>query len=70
LGIMAAARALHLDFIPLLDERYDLVIPKRYYDSEFLQPLLAILQESSFRIEVENLGGYDASHMGQVVAEV
>ncbi|MBL7119799.1 MAG: molybdopterin biosynthesis protein [Dehalococcoidia bacterium] len=70
LGIMAAARALDLDFIPLLKERYDLVIPRSYYESAFLEPLLAILQQPSFTAEVENLGGYDASDMGQVIAKL
>ena len=40
LGILAAARALGLDFIPLLKERYDLAIPRSFYESELLQPLL------------------------------
>jgi putative molybdopterin biosynthesis protein len=70
LGIMAAARALDLDFIPLLKERYDLIIPRRYYESPLLEPLLRILQQSSFRAEVERLGGYDASDMGRVPASL
>jgi len=70
LGIMAAAKALNLDFIPLLKERYDLVVPRLYYESPFLQPLLDILEQPSLRAEVESLGGYDASHMGQVVAKL
>ncbi len=70
LGIRAAATSLNLDFIPLLKERYDLVIPRSYYESPFLQPLLTILRQSSFQTEVEALGGYDTSHMGQVVAEL
>lgn len=70
LGIMAAARALDLDFVPLLKERYDLVMPRSYYESTFLEPLLAILQQPSFKAEVESLGGYDASDMGQVIAKL
>jgi len=70
LGIMAAARALNLDFLPLLKERYDLIIPQPYYESPFLEPLLAILKQPSFRAEVESLGGYDTSDMGQVVAKL
>jgi len=70
LGIYAAAKALNLDFIPLLKERYDLVIPRLYYESPFLEPLLAIIKHSSFRAEVEALGGYDTSQMGQVIAEL
>jgi putative molybdopterin biosynthesis protein len=70
LGIMSAAKALNLDFIPLLKERYDLIIPRLYYESTFLQPLLDVLQQPSFRAEVESLGGYDTSQMGQVVAKL
>ena len=63
------ARALDLDFVPLLKERYDLVIPRVHYESSLLEPMLAILREASFRAEVEGLGGYDVSQMGQVIAE-
>ena len=70
LGIMAAAKALNLDFIPLLKERYDLIIPRLYYESPFLEPLLDILQQPSFRAAVESLGGYDTSQMGQVIAKL
>ena len=70
LGILAAARALDLDFVPLLKERYDLVIPKRYYESQLLQPLLQIIRRSDFQEQVTNLGGYDTSQTGQVIAEL
>jgi putative molybdopterin biosynthesis protein len=70
LGILAAARALQLDFVPLLKERYDLIIPRDYYDSELLAPLLSIIHGPDFRREVELLGGYDASEMGNIVAEL
>jgi len=67
LGIMAAARALNLDFVPLLKEEYDLVILRVYYESSLLEPLLSILHQPSFQREVEGLGGYDVLKMGQVV---
>ena len=70
LGILAAARALDLDFVPLLKERYDLIIPREHYDSDQLAPLLEIIRGPDFRLEVEALGGYDASEMGSVVAEL
>lgn len=70
LGILAAARAHGLDFIPLAKERYDLVIPRAYYESELLQPFLNLLRSSGFRSEVEALGGYDVSEMGLVVAKL
>lgn len=70
LGILAAARALDLDFVPLLKERYDLVIPRRYYESELLQPLLEIIRSSEFKEQVTALGGYDTSQTGQVMAKL
>ncbi len=65
LGILAAARALRLEFIPLLKERYDLIIPLEHYESELLAPLLEVIRSAAFRQEVEALGGYDASDMGR-----
>jgi putative molybdopterin biosynthesis protein len=70
LGILAAARALDLDFVPILKERYDLVIPREVYESDLLAPLLAIVRGPAFGPLVESLGGYDVSRMGEVVAEV
>lgn len=70
LGILAAARALELDFVPLLQEQYDLVIPREHYESALLAPLLAAVRSEAFRRDVEALGGYDVSRMGQVAAEV
>ena len=70
LGILAAARALNLDFVPLMKERYDLVIPRDVYESELLKPLLELIRGSEFRKQVESLGGYDASQMGEIVAEI
>ena len=70
LGILSAARALHLDFIPLLTEQYDLVIPRAHYESDLLQPLLNLLSNEEFRQAVNDLGGYDVRRMGRVQAEI
>jgi putative molybdopterin biosynthesis protein len=70
LGILAAARALELDFVPLLQERYDLIVPREVFTSDLLAPLLEIVRGAPFRQEVEALGGYDARAMGRVVAEL
>lgn len=66
LGIRAAARALHLDFVPLAQERYELVIPKQHYESELLRPLLDLLHDDEFKTAVAALPGYDVSIMGEV----
>ena len=69
LGILAAARALKLDFVPILKERYDLVIPREHYELELMQPLLTLIRGPDLRLQVEALGGYDTSQMGEVVGE-
>jgi putative molybdopterin biosynthesis protein len=68
LGIRAAASALGLGFIPLEDERYDLVIPTEYLGTPLLDPFLALLQDPDFRRTVESLDGYDASVMGESIS--
>ena len=70
LGILSASRAMDLDFVPLLTEQYDLVIPREHYGSELLAPFLDLMGSDAFRSEVEALGGYDVSSMGRVVAEL
>ena len=67
LGILGAARALNLDFIPLLKERYDLIIPEPHYRDPLLRPLLDLITSEGFKQEVEALGGYDTSETGRVV---
>jgi len=69
LGIAAAAQALDLDFIPLFQERYDLVIPKQFAGDELLAPLFDVLADSRFRELVSKLKGYDVSVMGNVILE-
>ena len=69
LGIAAAAQALDLDFIPLFQERYDLVIPKTHAGSDLLTPLFGLLADSAFRGAVTQLKGYDVSVMGTIILE-
>ena len=68
LGILAAANALDLDFIPLFEERYDLIIPREFSDSTLLNPLFDLLASQQFREEVNGIPGYDTREMGNVVA--
>jgi putative molybdopterin biosynthesis protein len=69
LGIAAAAKALELDFVPLYQERYDLVVPKVHAESDLLAPLFSVLGNKDFRAAVSALPGYDVSVMGNLVVE-
>jgi len=64
----AAARVFGLDFVPLVSERYDLVIRKQHLDLPAVQLLIDTLNRTAFRRELEGLGGYDTSGAGQQLA--
>ena len=64
MGVFSAAKAVGLDFVPLRNERYDLVMPREVYDSDLLRPMLELLRDDGFRSQVEELGGYDVSEYG------
>jgi len=67
IGIRSAAAICGLDFLPLQRERYDLVIPKTYYDTlHGLKTLLDTVVNRSFREELEALGGYDTRETGAI----
>jgi molybdopterin molybdotransferase/putative molybdopterin biosynthesis protein len=65
LGLQAAAYQYKLDFIPLFDERYDLVLPRE--NEKTLMPLLDYLQTASFRNELNVLTGYNPAHSGEQI---
>jgi putative molybdopterin biosynthesis protein len=67
LGIMAAAQAFGLGFVPLATEPYDLAVAPGALESPQLAPLWALLQSDRFKASVEELGGYSAEEMGRRV---
>ena len=68
LGILASARALGLDFIPLTKERYDLVIPAEFMGDPKIELLLDVVRSRGFRDEVVAMGGYEVEDAGSIVA--
>lgn len=67
LGIYAAARALKLDFIPVVTEQYDLVIPESYFQTRNIRVLLDTINTGRFKRRVEALGGYSTGRTGEIV---
>jgi excisionase family DNA binding protein len=66
LGLAAAARQYDLDFLPLLEERFDLLIwRKAYFDPPF-QKFLKFCGSPAFRAKADDLSGYDISGFGTV----
>lgn len=71
LGIEKAAMQVNnVDFIPLQKERYDLVLRQEDLEKPHFQALMSILNSAAFKNEVLGIGGYDVSHMGQIIANV
>ena len=67
LGIYAAAKALGLEFVPVVTEVYDLVIPAELYDTEPIRCLLEVVGSAEFRRRVDALGGYSTRHTGETL---
>lgn len=67
LGIYAAAKALNLDFIPVVTEQYDLVIDEAYFNSDKMKILLATINSEKFKQRVELLGGYSTEKTGEII---
>ena len=66
LGVLAAARAFGLDFVPVAREPYDLVVAAQTLDEPLLAPAAGRCSGSrDFRAAVEALGGYGTQEMGR-----
>jgi putative molybdopterin biosynthesis protein len=67
LGIYAAAKALDLDFIPVVTEQYDLIIPQAHFESENIQRMLETINSYEFKARAEALGGYSTEKTGEII---
>ena len=66
IGILAAARALGCDFVPLATEPYEFALLASSLEDQRIGELLAAMREPALRAAVNALGGYDASNAGEV----
>ena len=60
----------NLDFIPLLEERFDFVIKKEMLDAEPVKKLMKVLKDPVFRKEIAHFSGNDYRDLGKVITEV
>jgi putative molybdopterin biosynthesis protein len=68
-GIEKAARIVGVEFLPVIRERYDLVILKNAENEELIQIVRDILRSASFRDELAAIGGYDLTYTGEIMYE-
>jgi molybdate-binding protein len=64
-----AARAHGLPFIPLAEERFDLIVAKEHAGDARIIRLLDLLSARSFRREIETLGGHVTRDSGRLMAD-
>jgi putative molybdopterin biosynthesis protein len=67
LGVRSAANALGLDFIPVGEEQYDLVMRRSFFESDKGEKLLEAIRSDSFKSAVTALGGYDTHSAGEIL---
>jgi putative molybdopterin biosynthesis protein len=68
LGIKAAADAMDLDFIPLLEERYDFIIPTDFLQDTRMGKILEVINSEKFKSQVIALGGYRTDNTGEIMS--
>jgi len=69
MGVETAARQFHLGFVPLLNERYYLLLRRDSLRSPMVERLLGVMRSREFRSHLVRLQGLDSGHCG-VIAEL
>ena len=67
MGILSAAKAMNLDFVPVGNEEYDFAIPVKYLNLPHVQNFITVLKSDEFKAKLEALGGYSAENTGTIV---
>ncbi|MGG3469418.1 helix-turn-helix transcriptional regulator [Neobacillus pocheonensis] len=69
IGIEKAAKMVEVDFIPLITERYDLVLLKTPENETLIRIVKEILSSPAFQSEINSFGDYDSSQTGSIMYE-
>ena len=69
IGTEKTAHLVDVDFIPLIQEQYDLVILKTPQNEGLINLITHILHSDSFQKEIQSIGGYDLSKTGKIIYE-
>jgi excisionase family DNA binding protein len=70
LATRTTAQLLGLDFVPLVRERFDMLVPDDRFLTKPMQNLLSVVASREFRNRVGALGGYDVSESGRIVGSI
>jgi molybdate-binding protein/DNA-binding transcriptional regulator YhcF (GntR family) len=67
LGIFSAANTYNLDFVPLTQERYDLIVPEENWEKPVIQSIIDIVRSENFLGTLRSLGGYEVQQTGEEI---
>jgi putative molybdopterin biosynthesis protein len=67
LGVLSAAKAMNLDFIPVGNEEYDFAVPVNHLKLPMIELFIEMLKSEEFAKELESLGGYSLESAGEIV---
>ncbi len=69
IGAEKVAQIVNIDFVPLIQERYDLVILKTEENTALIETVKEVLQSPEFQNELRAIGGYNISKTGKIMYE-
>jgi len=67
IATMAVSRLLGLGFIPITQERFDMILNQSTFFEKGVQALIEVLNSQEFRDRVGHLGGYEFKHSGKIL---
>lgn len=66
-GVLSAAKAMGLDFIPIGEEEYDFAIPEKYLELDIFKQFIDIIKSGEFKDILNGLGGYGTEGIGEII---
>lgn len=70
MGILSAAKAMDLDFIPVGPEEYDFAVPLEYLELPHIKAFIEILKMDEFYKRLDELGGYTYERAGERILNI
>ena len=67
IGVYSAAKIMDLDFIPIGDEHYDIVLPSEYLELDSFKEFFEIIKSDEYKKKLIEMGGYEFHNLGEMV---
>jgi len=69
MGIFSVAKIFSLDFIPMGEENFDLLVSKDFYHTDKFKMLMEVIGSNEFKKRLLDIGGYNVSDTGKIKFE-